>query len=97
MKLHDIRVPQSSVWASRVVIVVKNLTANAGDIKDMGLIPERRRYTRGGHGNPFQYSCLENPLDRGAWLATGLQQGHKESDMTETTQHKHIPLCNKKG
>ena len=63
----------------------------------MGLIPGRRRYTRGGHGNPLKYSCPENPMDRGAWLATGLQQGHKESDTTETTQHTHIPLCNKKG
>ena len=79
------------------VIVVKNLTANAGDIRDMGSIPERGRYTRGGHDNPLQYSCLENPMDRGAWWATGLQQGHKESDTTETPQQAHILLCNKKG
>ena len=49
-------------WASQVVLVVKDLPANAGDIRDMGLIPG------GGHGNPLQYSCLER--DRGAWRAT---------------------------
>ena len=50
--------------------VVKNLPANAGDIRDTGLIPRSGRYPRGGNGNPFQYSCLENPMDRGAWQAT---------------------------
>ena len=50
--------------ASRVALVVKNLPANAGDIRDSGLIPG------GGNSNPLQYSCLENPMDRGAWWAT---------------------------
>ena len=48
--------------------MVKNLTANAGGIRDLGLISESGRSPGGGHGNPFQYSCLENPVDRGAWL-----------------------------
>ena len=48
--------------------VVKNLPANAGDIKDVGLIPGLGR-SPGGHGNPLQYSCLENPMDRGAKIA----------------------------
>jgi len=52
------------------VLVVKNLPANAGDIKDMGLIPGSGRSPGGGHGSPLQYSCLENPMDREAWLAT---------------------------
>ena len=43
---------------------------NAGDISDVGSIPGSRRSPGGGHGNPFQYSCLENPMDRGAWWAT---------------------------
>ena len=57
-------------WASQVVLVVKSLPANAGDIRDMGLIPVSGRSPGGGHGIPLQYSCLENPMDRGAWLAT---------------------------
>ena len=41
-----------------------------GDIVDVGSIPGSRRFPRGGHGNPLQYSCLENPMDRGAWWDT---------------------------
>jgi len=47
--------------------VVKNLPANAGDTGDMGSIPGSGRSPGGGHGSPLQYSCLENPTDRGAW------------------------------
>ena len=57
-------------WASQVALVVKNLPANAGDIRDAGLIPGLERSPGGGHGNPLQYSCLENPTDRGTWWAT---------------------------
>ena len=53
--------------ASQVVLVVKNLPANAGDAQ---LIPGSGRFPGGGHGNPVQYSCLENPIGRGAWQAT---------------------------
>ena len=49
--------------------VVKNLPANAGDLKDAGSILEAGRSPGGGHGNPLHYSCLENPMDRGAWRA----------------------------
>ena len=59
------------VWASQVALVVKNPPANAGDIRDGSLIPGSGRFPGGGHGNPFQYSCLENPMDRGAWKAIG--------------------------
>ena len=51
-------------------LVVKNLPANAGDTRDVGSIPGSRRSPGGGHGNPLEYSCLENPVDRGAWRAT---------------------------
>ena len=51
-------------------LVVKNLPANAGDIRDAGTIPGSGRSSGGGHGNPLQYSCLENPMHRGAWHAT---------------------------
>ena len=58
------------VWASQVALVVKNLPANAGDIRDSGLILRLGRSLGGGHGNPLQHSCTENPMDRGAWQAT---------------------------
>ena len=57
---------------SQVVLVVKNTPANAGDIRNMrylGSVPGLGRSPEGGHGNPLQYSCLENPRDRGAWRA----------------------------
>ena len=53
-----------------MVLVVKNPPANAGDIRDTGLIPVSGRSPGGGHGKPLQYSCLENSRDRGAWWAT---------------------------
>ena len=56
--------------ASQVVLVVKNPPANTGDMKETHSIPESERSRGGGHGNPLQYSCLYNPLDRGAWQAT---------------------------
>ena len=52
--------------ASQVALVVKNLPASEGDIGDVGSIPESGRLSREGNGNPFQYSRLENPTDRGA-------------------------------
>ena len=57
---------------SQVVIVVKNLPANAGDTRDLGSIPGSGRSHGRGNGNPLQYSCLENFVGRGAWWATGL-------------------------
>ena len=53
-----------TIWASQAALVIKNTPANAGDIKDNGLIPGR------GHGSPLQYSCLENPMDRETQWAT---------------------------
>ena len=61
--------------------MVKNLPANAGDISDAGLIPGLGRSPGGGHGNPLQYSSLENPMDRGPWRAT--VHGVTELDTTE--------------
>ena len=54
---------------SQVALVVKNLPANAGDIRDSDSIPGSGRFPGGEHGNVLQYSCLENPMDRGAWWA----------------------------
>ena len=70
-----LRAHPNPVWASQVVLVVKNPPANPGDMTDTGLIPGLGRSSGGGHGNPLYYSCLENYSPR----------GHKESDMTEVT------------
>ena len=58
--------------------MVKNLPANA---RDVGLIPDSGRSPGGGNSNPLQYSCLGNPMDRGAWKAV-VHGGLKESDLT---------------
>ena len=50
--------------------MIKNPSANAGDVRDAGLIPRLGRSPGEGNGNSLQYSCLENPMDRGAWQAT---------------------------
>ena len=62
-----------------MTLLLKNPPASAGDTRDTSSIPELGRFPGRGHGNPFQYSCLENPMDRGAWWATGC----KELDTTE--------------
>ena len=66
---------------SHVVPGVKNTPANAGDLRDVGSVLGLVRSPRGGHGNPLQYSYLENPMDRGGWWAT--VHGVTELDMTE--------------
>ena len=70
-------------WAFQVALMVKNLPTSAIDIRDVGSIPQSGRYPGGGHSNPLQYSCLENPMDRGVWWAT--VHGVTESDTTEAT------------
>ena len=62
--------------------MVKNPPANAGATEDSGLIPGLGRFPGEGIGNPLQYSCLENPMNRGVWQAYN-PWGHEESDMTE--------------
>ena len=69
--------------ASQVALVVKTLPANARDIRDAGSIPGLGRSPGGGHGDPLQYPCLENPMDRGAWQATVHEV--TESDRTKMT------------
>ena len=69
--------------------MVKNPPANARDVRDAGSVPESGGLPGGGHGSALHYPCLENPMDRGAWQATVAGVSHKESDMTEETQHRH--------
>ena len=66
-----------------VALVVKNLPTSAGDVRHLGSIPGSGRSPGGWHGNPLQYSCLENPMDSCSPV------GHKKSDTTEATQ----PAC----
>ena len=69
-------------WASQVVPVVENLPANAGDIRDSGLIPGLGRSPGEGHGNSLQYSCLDKPMDRGAWKV----MDHRVEKSWDTTE-----------
>ena len=71
-------------------LAVKKLPANAGDVKDAGSIPGLGRSPGGGHGNPLQYSYLENSMVRGTWVGGYSPWGCKESDTTETTYHGAI-------
>ena len=58
-----------STGSAQVALVVKILSASVGDIRNRGLIRGSERSPGGGDGNPLQYSCLENPVDRGIWQA----------------------------
>ena len=73
--------------ASQVVLVVKNPPANAGD---SGSIPGSGRSPGGGHGNPLQYSCLENPTDRGAWRATAHRVSKSQTRLKQLSMHTHM-------
>ena len=83
-KWTEFRMTQKS---SQVKLVVKYLPANAGDTRDTGSVPGSGRSPGGRHGNPFQYSCLENPMDRGAWQATVYECARV---CTHTHRHTHI-------
>ena len=79
--------------ASQVELVVKNLSARAGDVRDGGSVPGLGRYPGGEHGNPFQYSCLENPRDRGTWQAIGHRFAKSQTQLKQlSTQHVVVQL-----
>ena len=72
-------------WSFQVVLGVKNPPANAGDVRDKGSIPGSRRSPGGGHGNPLQYSCLQNPMDGGVWRTTY---------RIDIPIYPHVPMAN---
>ena len=78
--------------ASQVVLVVKNLPASAEAIRDAGLIPESGRSPRGGQGNPLQYSCLENPMDRGTRRATVHRYIQSQTRLSDLRFHFQVAL-----
>ena len=71
-----------------MVLEVKKPPADARDIREASSVPGLGRSPGGGHGNPLQYSCLENPMDRRAWQA--MVHRVAESHMTEATLHAHM-------
>ena len=82
----------SILWASQVALVVKNLLTNAGDLGDMSLIHKSGISPRGRHANPLQYSCLENPMDRGAWWAT-VQGSQRVRQDWSSLARQHLYTC----
>ena len=86
IEFHGLKVSDTTEWLalslSQVALVVKNLPANIGDIRDEGSIPGQGIPTGGGHGNPFQYSYLENLMDRGAWQATAQEVGKSQTQQS---------------
>ena len=69
--------------------MVKKPPANERDLRDVGSIPGLGRSPGGGHGNPLQFSCLENPMDRGAWWAT-VNRATKSRKQLSTQTHRYI-------
>ena len=85
IKSNKVSLGTQLTWASRVVVVIKNPSANPRDTGEAGSIPRSGRSAGGGKGNPLQNSCLENSMDRGRSLAGYSPWGHKELDITEHT------------
>ena len=73
--------------------MVKNLPANAVDVRESGLVPGVGRSPAGEHSNPLQYSCLENPLDRGAWLTTVRRVAKSRTRLKQLSEHIRFTKC----
>ena len=78
---------------SQVVLVVKSPPAKEGDLKDAGSIPRSGRSPGGGHGNPLQYPCLENPMDRGAWWVIVHRAAKSRTPLKQLGKHVADPCC----
>ena len=81
----------SLIWASQVALVVKNPPANAGDVRNMGLIPEQGSSPGRGYDNPIQHSCLENPMDRGALPARVRRVAKSWTQLKQLSIHIYKP------
>ena len=75
--------------ASQVALVIKNPPANVGDVRDSGSIPGSGRSSGEENSNPLQYSCLENPKDRGAWRFTVHRVAKSRTRLSDTAEHRH--------
>ena len=80
--------------ASQVALMVKNPPANVGDITDPGSIPGLGKSPGGGHDNPLQHSCLENPMDRGTWQATVPRVTKSQTRLKQLSMHTCIYMYN---
>ena len=79
--------------ASQVALVVKNLKVNTEDIRDADSIPALGRFPEGRHGDSLQYSCLENPMDRGAWWATVLGAAKNRTRLKQLSIKQNSDTC----
>ena len=75
-----------------IALVVKVSPANAEYVRDTGSISGSGRPPGGGHGNPLQYSCLKNPMDRGAWWATVHSVARSQTLLKQLNAHTHIHM-----
>ena len=82
----------SHLYTSQVALGVMNPPANRGDVRDAGLIPGSERSPGEGHGNPPQYSCLENPMDRRAWQSTLHRVTKSQIRLEWLSLHAHSPI-----
>ena len=80
---------------THVALMVKNQPANAGDIREVVSIPGLGRSPGRGHGNPLQYSCLENPMDRRAWLASVHEVTKSQLQLKQFSTNMHIVFLGK--
>ena len=80
-----------NIWGS-LVLVVKNVPASARGIRDVGLIPGPGRFPAGENDHPFQYSCRENPMDRGAWRATVHRIAKSRTWLKQLSKHRCTDL-----
>ena len=82
----------SDQWVSQVALVVKKTPVNAGDVRDTGLIPGSGRSPGGKHGNPLQYSYLENSMDRGDWRAIVHRVAKSQTQRQRLSMHAHTVI-----
>ena len=83
--------------ASQVALAVKNLAASAGDIRDASSVLGSGRSPGGGHGNPLQYSCLENPMDKGVWWAIVHRVAENQTQLKRLSTHTPLIWCDEKS